>query len=136
MPAGLQIKAPGDTLGNVVDVSATNPVPTSNTVGGSAVSATNPEPVKQYGFATIAATQVDVTTGQVTVIGSRATRSYVMLQNLGTVPVYFGSGSPTVSSANSFMLPGVVGATVTIPTTSPIVATAASTQRIAVLEGF
>jgi hypothetical protein len=136
MPAGLQIKAPGDTLGNVVDVSATNPLPTSNTVGGSAVSTTNPEPVKQYGFGTIAATQVDVTTGQVTVIGSRATRSYVMLQNLGTTPVYFGAGSPAVSSTNSFMLPGVIGATVTIPTTSSIVATAAVTQRIAVIEGF
>lgn len=110
--------------------------PVTGANGTSAVSTTNPLPNRVYGSPSFAATQVDVTTGQVGVIAGRTTRAYTVLQNLGTVPVYFGTGSPTVSSTNSFMLPGVVGATITIYTTSAIIATAASTQRIAVLEVY
>lgn len=41
--AAVQFMA-GDTLGNVTNVSATTPLPMSSTVGGAAVSTSNPEP--------------------------------------------------------------------------------------------
>lgn len=110
--------------------------PISGVTSSAVASNTNPLPVRQYGSPNFAATQVDVTTGQVTLLAARTTRSHTIIQNLGTVPVYFGTGSPSVSSTNGFMLPGVVGATLKIKTSAAIVATAASTQRVAVIEVY
>lgn len=104
--------------------------------GATRASGSNPLPVRTYAAAGWAASQIDVTTGQVTIAPARPTRSSLIITNLGTTPVYIGSGSPSVSSTNGGLLPGVIGATLTIETVAAVVATAGSTQRIAIMDFF
>lgn len=81
----------------------------------------------------------DFSTAQVSV-GTTATKLYtgqsgvdeVTIENLGTTPVYLGKAGVTVS--NGFLLPGAVGASLTLTTTSDIYGIVASgTQSVAVL---
>lgn len=75
-------------------------------------------------------------TNQVTVQSSAATlivaenfgRKAVLVTNLGTTAVYIGPNS-NVSTSNGQLLPGVVGASISIPQTGPVWGIAASSTE-------
>jgi len=105
MPAGLQIKAPGDTLGNVVDVSATNPLPISSTVGGSAVSNSNPSPTASTPTAVAGNAIVPVTAVNATSLvvkaspGNLYSGSMVAGATAGFLVAYNSTAAPAASAA-------------------------------------
>lgn len=106
-------------------------------VNGTAIATgANPVPVRPFGAPIWANAQVDVLVTQTTLLSARENRSSAMIVQLGTVPVYLGTGSPTVSATNGILLAGVVGATVVINTTAAILGIAGSTQRVAIVETY
>lgn len=111
-----------DPSGVVAPISATSlPLPT-----GAATNA---------GSASIATAQVSVTTGNITVVAARAGRFEATIINHGTTAVFLGVTG--VSITTGIFLPGVVGASVTLPTAAAIFGTVASgTQTVSVLETF
>lgn len=68
------------------------------------------------GEGSIATNQVSVTTTAGTVVAARAGRRSLLIVNHGTTDVYLGPA--TVTTANGLLLPGVKGASVSIPTTA------------------
>lgn len=84
----------------------------------------------------IAASQVTIsTTATITAI-ARANRQAVTIQNHGATAAYCGPDS-TVTTTTGFRLPGVDGASITIPA-SPVIycIVAAGTQAVSVIESF
>ena len=53
----------------------------------------------------------------------------VIFEQTGTVNVYFGTTSSTSSSVYNWFLPGIVGATLTLPTTSTLYCATQSTSQ-------
>lgn len=133
---GLMQFLAGDAFGNRTSVSSTNPMPTAATgVGGGAASATNPEPMRAYGFGSLATNQVSVALTSTQIAAARSSRGAITVTNHGTNPVYIGTG--TVTAANGLLLPGVVGASVTIPTNAQIAGIATGgAQTVSYLETF
>lgn len=87
------------------------------------------------GTANVANSQGTVTTTSTTLVSSRATRRAVMLTQLSTTAVYFGSG--TVSTTTGSPLIGTVGAFVVVPTTAALQAvTPSGTASVAILEVY
>jgi hypothetical protein len=83
----------------------------------------------QEGFKTA---QVSVGSTATVIVASEDGRDEVTIQNLGTTPVYLGDAN--VTTINGFPLPGVAGASVTIPATTAIYGrTASGSQTVAVL---
>lgn len=125
--AGLQLET--GTLGNSVAVSAANPIPmTSN------ATAAAPLPVSDKGSASIATSQVTVGTGSTQIVPARSGRRAVTIENNGTGAFYVGVSGLTV--ANGYLVPGVLGASVTIPTQAAVFGIAAVAQSVSVLETF
>lgn len=118
-------------LETITVASITAPIPAgTNNIGGVGV-------LTQVGAANIANAQAtaDTTSGGVTLVASRATRRSVTIVNMGTTAVYLGTG--TVSTANGFLLPGVVGAAVTFNVTAAVKGIVASgSQAVGVLEEY
>ena len=56
---------------------------------------------------------VDTTAGGVLVVAARAGRRYVTVENHTATPVFVGLGTGAVTPTTGFLLPGVVGASVT-----------------------
>lgn len=84
----------------------------------------------------VAASQFTVTTTPALTAQARSTRQAVTIQNLGATAVYCGASS-AVTTANGFRLPGVDGASVTIPTTAALwCLVGAGTQAVAILESY
>lgn len=76
--------------------------------------------------------QVSVGTAATLIAAAQEGRDEVTIQQLGTTPVYLGPAG--VTTANGFPLPGVVGASVTIPVTTAIYGVVqAGSQTVAVL---
>jgi hypothetical protein len=85
------------------------------------------------GTAALATAQASVTTTPGVIVAARAGRESVTIEQLGTTAVWIG---PTgVSPTNGALLPGVVGASITLPTAAAIFAvTAAGSQSVSVIE--
>jgi hypothetical protein len=113
-----------------------NPFPTTtNGVNGTGIaSAANPFPVSDKGSAALATSQVTVGTGATQIVPARSGRRAVTIQNNGTGAFYVGVTGLTV--ANGYLVPGVVGASVTIPTQAAVFGIAAVAQAVSVLETF
>jgi len=87
-------------------------------------------------------TYEDFSTAQVTVgitatliAASKSGIDKVTIENLGTTPVYIGKSN--VSATNGFLLPGTIGASITLSATTDIYGIVATgTQAVAVLETF
>lgn len=102
--------------------------------GTSVATASNPLPTASYGAAAIATSQITVGTTNTQIVAARAGRMSVTIENLGTGAFYVGVTGVTV--ANGYLVPGVLGATVTIPTQAAVFGIAAVAQAVSVLETF
>lgn len=103
--------------------------------GTGAASTTNPLPTRAYGFPNIATGQVSVALTSTQIAAARSSRGAITITNHGTNPVYIGTG--TVTAANGLLLPGVVGASVTIPSNQQIAGIATGgAQTVSFLETF
>lgn len=113
-----------------------NPFPTSvNGVNGTGIAtAANPFPSRDYGSATIATSQVTVGTSSTQIVAARSGRMAVTITNNGTGAFYVGVTGLT--TANGYFVPGVAGASVTIPTQAAVFGIAAVAQAVSVLETF
>lgn len=102
--------------------------------GTSRSTATNPFPTRDYGSASIATSQVTVGVASTQIVPARSGRMAVTIENLGTGAFYVGVTGLT--TANGYLVPGVVGASVTIPTQAAVFGIAAVAQAVSVLETF
>ena len=85
--------------------------------------------------ASIATAQVSVASTATLVAAARTGRGAVIVTNLGAVAVYLGAAGVTTSTGT--LLPGVVGASVTIPTSAEIYGVdATGTQAVSVVEVY
>jgi hypothetical protein len=80
--------------------------------GTSAASAANPLPTRDYGLTNLATGQVSVALTATQIAAARSARGAITIVNHGTNPVYIGTGS--VTAATGILLPGVVGASITL----------------------
>lgn len=88
------------------------------------------------GVNNLASTTVSVptTVGGTEIVSARSLRKFVTIMNLSSTVVYIGTGSV---DNTYFQLPGVVGAFVSIPTTTAVKGLSASgTVSVSVLEGW
>ena len=84
-------------------------------------------------FEDFSTAQVSVGTTPTLIVAAHNGVDEVTIENLGTTAVYIGKANVTTS--NGFLLPGVVGASVTLSATTAIYGIVASgTQAVAVLE--
>lgn len=97
-------------------------------------SAANPFPTRDYGSAAIATSQVTVGTGNTQIVAARSGRMAVTIENLGTGAFYVGATG--VTTGTGYLVPGVLGASVTIPTQAAVFGIAAVAQAASVLETF
>lgn len=82
-----------------------------------------------------ATAQASVSTTAAQVIAARLNRGSLTIENLSTTPVYLGASGVTTSTG--FLLPGTVGAMVTIPTQGAVYGVVGTgTGSIAILETF
>jgi len=87
------------------------------------------------GEGTIATAQVSVGVAAATVVAARAGRRSLLIVNHGTTDVFLGPATVTV--ANGILLPGVKGASISIPTTALVQGIVASgTQTVSYIEVF
>ena len=78
--------------------------------------------------------QVTVLATATLIVGSNTGRKATVITNLGTTAVYLGPNSG-VTTANGQLLPGVVGASISIPQTGPVWGIAATgTQAVSFLD--
>lgn len=104
-------------------------------VGGNGVQVECVMNTMSVGSNAIATTQVGVAATSTLVSAARLGRNAVTVENLGTTAVYLGASG--VTAATGLLLPGSVGATVTIPTSGAVYGVAATgTQSVAVLETY
>lgn len=92
-------------------------------------------PVEQRASTTLNTNQVSVTSAGVLIVAARDPRNSVTVENLGTVAVYLGNSG--VTTTTGFLLPGVVGASVTFPFAGAVYGVVASTsQSVAFAETY
>jgi hypothetical protein len=90
---------------------------------------------QSQGAASIATSRSTAGATSTQLVAARTGRGAVTFQNLGTVDVYLGPAG--VTAATGFLLPGVIGASVTIPTSAAVFGVASTgTQDVAVLETY
>lgn len=83
----------------------------------------------------VATAQVSVASTATLVAAARAGRGAVIVTNLGAVAVYLGAAGVTTTTGT--LLPGVVGASVTIPTSAAVYGVdATGTQAVSVAEVY
>lgn len=84
----------------------------------------------------IATAQVSVGATATLVAAFRGTRANVTIQNHGATAMYCSAGTGVLTTTG-FRLPGVDGASITIPTSSAVYCiTAAGSQTVSVLESY
>jgi len=89
--------------------------------------------VKEVGSSNWATTQVSVTNAATQLVAARAGRQGVVVTNLGTTPVYLGGSG--VTTATGAFLPGVAGASKTIPAATAVYGIVGTgTQNVSVEE--
>ena len=95
----------------------------------------SPSVETSQGNASLATAQVSVATTNTQIAAARATRNSITVTNTGTTAVYVGNTGVTTSTG--MLLPGVVGASITIPTTAALFGVVGTgTQTVAVLETY
>lgn len=111
------------------------PVAAVGANAASPASASNPAPTRGYGFGTMATGQVSVALTATQIVAARSGRGNVTITNTGTNPVYLGNTG--VTAANGHLLPGGVGASITLPTQTAVfgIATGAA-QVVTFLEAY
>jgi hypothetical protein len=78
--------------------------------------------------------QATVTTTVASLVAARTSRLAVIVTQMGTTPVYLGSGSG-LTYTNGLLLPGIVGASVSIPYAGAVWAvTASGSQAVSFAE--
>lgn len=124
------------SLDQYTPVSGRLPVDGSGVTQPVSISATvNTAVTSIDGEGTIATAQVSVGVAAATVVASRAGRRSLLIVNHGTTPVFLGPA--TVTTANGVLLPGVLGASISIPTTALVQGIVASgTQTVSYIEVF
>jgi len=111
-----------------------------SSIAGTPVSGGGPLPVEEVGAAAFAATQVSVGNTATLILAARTGapgtgRLAATVTNIGTIDVYVGGGGVTTGTGQ--LLPGVKGASLTIPTTAAIYGVVATgTQTVCALETF
>lgn len=114
-------------------VTFTTPLPVSAVISGGVIVVSGI--VQSLGSASLLATQVLVGLAVTQIAAARATRNAITIEQLGTNPVYVGAAG--VSAADGFLLPGIIGANITIPTTGAVFGIATGVaQLVSVLETF
>lgn len=79
--------------------------------------------------------QAAVGTTATLIVAQRSGRDTVVIENTGTTDVYLGNASVTTS--NGLLLPGTVGAAVSLETTDAVYGIVASgTQKVCAVENF
>ncbi len=92
-------------------------------------------PTSGIGSANFATAQASVGATATSIVGARTGRGAVTVENHGTTAVYLGGSG--VTAATGLLLPGVVGASVTIPTQAAVYGiTATGTQAVSALETY
>lgn len=90
---------------------------------------------QEPGARAIATSQVTVAATATLTAQARAGRLAVTIQNHGTTAAYCGTSA--VLTTTGFRLPGVDGASITVPTTAVVYCiTSSGTQAVSVLETF
>lgn len=102
--------------------------------GTSVATSANPFPISGKGSAAHATSQVTVGVTSTQIAAARTGRSQITVSNNGTGAFYVGVTGLTV--ANGFFVPGVAGASVTIPTQAAVFGIAPVAQSVSVLETF
>jgi hypothetical protein len=83
----------------------------------------------------IAASQVSIGTSATLAADARPTRSAVTIENTGTTAVYIGTSD--VTTTTGMLLPGVVGASITINSRAPIYGVVATgTATVTILDTY
>lgn len=97
-------------------------------------SGANPIPVAGVGLNNFTPVQVTMNTGPTLIIAARAGRANVTVENTGNVGVFIGPTS-AVTVTNGMLLPGVIGASITLPYTGALYGvTAAGSQVLTLYE--
>lgn len=78
--------------------------------------------------------QVSVGTAATQIVGANASRQSVVITNLGTQALFIGPNA-NVTALNGMLLPGVVGASITIFSTSAVWGISAVAQSVSFLDG-
>lgn len=79
--------------------------------------------------------QATIATTATVIVASRVGRDTVIIENSGTTAVYLGNSS--VTTTTGLLLPGVLGASVSIETTDAVYGiVAAGTQVVTAIENF
>lgn len=125
-PNGVYMGQPMINADGSQDIAGVNPAQVA--------SGTNPFPTRDYGSASIATSQVTVGTGNTQIVPARSGRMAVTITNNGTGAFYVGVTGLT--AANGYFVPGVAGASVTIPTQAAVFGIAPVAQAVSVLETF
>jgi len=88
------------------------------------------------GTRSLASSQVSVTNTATQAAQARAGRNALTIQNHGATAMYCGPTN-AVTTTTGFRLPGVDGASITLPTTAAVwCITAAGSQTVSVIEAF
>lgn len=131
------LSVPVDPQGNYIGQPMINADGSQDIAGvnGTTIAApANPFPTRDYGSASIATSQTTVGTGNTQIVSARSGRMAVTIENLGTGAFYVGVTG--VTTANGYLVPGVLGASVTIPTQAAVFGIAPVAQAVSVLETF
>lgn len=79
--------------------------------------------------------QATVATTATPIVAARAGRDTVIIENSGTTAVYLGNS--TVTTSTGLLLPGVLGASISLETTDAVYGiVAAGTQVVTAIENF
>ncbi len=121
---------------NETPVSRATPLPVSGVGadGTGAATASNPEPVRSYGAANIATSQVSVDASATQIVPARSGRVAVTITMVGAADVWVGASGVTVSTGA--LLLGTKGSSITIPTQSAVFGIAGTAQTVSVLETY
>ena len=90
--------------------------------------------ITPVGATTWAVTQVSIGTTATSLLAARPGRFGVVITNTGTTPIFLGIAGVTVN--NGAFLPGVVGASKTIPVTGAVFGIVASGSQIVTVEEY
>jgi len=118
-----------NTLPNAGQLTAANSLPVVLASDQSAIPTTTPA-----GSANWPTTQVSAGTSATQLVGARAGRFGVVITNTGTTPLFVGNSG--VTTATGALLPGVVGASKTIPFVGAIFGVVSSGSQIVTVEEF
>lgn len=96
---------------------------------------TTPQASREYGQPNLNTNQVSVALTATQIAAARSARGAITIVNHGTNPVYIGTGS--VTATTGILLPGVVGASITLPYNGQVsgIATGGA-QTVSFLETF